>query len=277
MGDRRKNSNIDLTNMRFGRLVAIEKVGVARWRCKCDCGNEVVLPFSVVGFVKSCGCLRKECKENFKRNVTKHGEYNTSLYRRYCQIKQRCTNPNNQEYHRYGGRGITICDEWSNSFASFRDWAYENGYKDGVSGYELSIDRIDNNKGYSPENCRFTTPIEQMKNREGVSTYDYRGKKYTALNFANSFGITKPHFVYKELRNGKTLEEILDDWNLMQNIPSYYRESSDVAKELGVTSGHIKRLIRQGRIPGKKICNRWYVVDEKKRQEENNGQAIGLH
>lgn len=107
---------------------------------------------------KSCGCNRGQ-KQN--KNNYKHGETKSKLYKVWSMIKQRCLNKNNKFWKDYGGRGITICDEWKNSFESFRDWSMNHGYKKG-----LEIDRIENNKGYYPDNCRWTTHKENCNNRK---------------------------------------------------------------------------------------------------------------
>lgn len=140
---------------RFERLEIIEYVKGGRFICKCDCGNMTkVVPKNLLdGAIKSCGCLSIE-------NSTTHGESKTRLYGILNGMKQRCYNPNTENYDDYGGRGITVCDEWLEDYTIFRDWAMNNGYSE-----ELSIDRIDNDKGYFPENCRWATDSIQNSNR----------------------------------------------------------------------------------------------------------------
>ena len=158
----------DLTGKRFGRLIVIERAenyispqGQARkrWLCKCDCGNDVIVPASALinGESKSCGCLQKEIAKN---TFTQHGKWGSRLHRIWASMKTRCYNRKSRSYKWYGGRGITICDEWMNSFQAFYDWAMANGYRD-----DLSIDRIDVNGNYEPSNCRWITIIEQQKNK----------------------------------------------------------------------------------------------------------------
>lgn len=159
----------------FGLLTAKEYVGKYRYdllvRCICECGNEKVYRQSQLtsGNAKSCGCLKiKAARENSKKRGDiscesnprfKHGQANTKLHKVWREMKNRCKNPNNGSYKNYGARGITVCTEWE-KFDAFFAWAVAAGYKEG-----LSIDRIDNDKGYCPENCKWSNRSQQMKNR----------------------------------------------------------------------------------------------------------------
>lgn len=158
---------IDLTGQRFGSLVVIQKVeskkypsgqSVPQYLCRCDCGNEKVILATLLrnGHTTSCGCYLVEVA---KQQFTTHGLSSTRLNRIWRGIKQRCNNPKLAIYKHYGGRGITVCEEW-NEFQPFYEWAMSHGYSD-----DLSIDRIDPNRGYEPSNCRWSTAKEQANNR----------------------------------------------------------------------------------------------------------------
>ena len=155
-------------NNRYGRLVVISllpersKKKGARWLCQCDCGNTTIATTDALHSKskQSCGCLHKDSAKMIGKIYTKHGMVGKRIYVEWNSMKSRCFNPNNKSYSRYGGRGITVCDEWKNDFEAFQKWALENGYTD-----ELTIERKDVNKGYSPDNCCWITAQEQAKNR----------------------------------------------------------------------------------------------------------------
>lgn len=158
---------IDLTGMRFGKLIVVRRVdndkqGNASWLCKCDCGNEKPVRSNALrnGRTRSCGCLlAQSSKKRMTQMLTKHGYSGSKLYKVYYGMLRRCDNPKEKEYHNYGGRGITVCQEWRENVEQFIEWALNNGYKEG-----LQIDRKDNDGDYEPGNCRFITTIDNCQN-----------------------------------------------------------------------------------------------------------------
>lgn len=172
----------------FARLKVIERVDdyVApsggkhtRYKCECSCGNTVLVlkEHLLSGRQKSCGCLRKQ---SGKRT---HGEIHTRLYRIWGNMCNRCSNPNNPAWERYGGRGIKVCDEWKH-FENFRKWAYNSGYSD-----NLTIDRIDNDQGYFPINCRWADDIQQANNKSNNHLIEYKNETKTLSEWAVVLGI----------------------------------------------------------------------------------------
>lgn len=149
---------IDISGKRFGRLIAIKEVSKTHWECVCDCGNvkNIRKQCLMYDITKSCGCL---AKESARKKQTKHGFKYTRIYYVWRGIKARCLNTNSPAYKSYGAKGIVICEEWK-EFVNFKDWAFKNGYQD-----NFTIDRIDNSKGYYPENCRWTDKTTQTRNR----------------------------------------------------------------------------------------------------------------
>ena len=202
---------MDLIGMRHGRLVAIKKAdrGRTRWICRCDCGTIKEMPAYKFYENKSCGCLEKE---NLADRTRTHGKSNTRLYAIYCGIKNRCCNPHYKYYSRYGGRGISVCAEWLNSFEAFEKWAFENGYNPNLDGKHQSIDRINLDGDYRPDNCRWVNQKEQVRNRSITRWVCYNGKDLNPYDFARMFGITNSAYVYRHLDKGENGEQILEKW-----------------------------------------------------------------
>ncbi|NCC62772.1 MAG: hypothetical protein EOM12_18015 [Verrucomicrobiae bacterium] len=156
-----------LDGLRFGRLVVIERQGKHKdgnllWLCKCDCGNTVVVcgKYLRCGDTKSCGCLNIEkIKERFTTHGAKRNRKEERLHRIWSGMKARCEIPSATSFKYYGGKGISVCAEWK-TYQPFKEWALQNGYEN-----HLTIDRLDNEKGYSPSNCRWATTVEQHRNQ----------------------------------------------------------------------------------------------------------------
>lgn len=197
----------DETGNKYGRLLVIERDlskdhHDAFWICKCDCGNISSVNGTMLrrGTSKSCGCLQRELLS--KRQKT-HGETNTRIHNIWSKIKFRCFNNKSKDYSKYGGRGITMCEEWSKSYETFRDWSYANGYKE-----NLTIDRIDNDGNYEPNNCRWATIKEQSRNTRYNRKYEYQGEMRCVVELAEIAGLSKYTLKYR-LDNGYTLENAM--------------------------------------------------------------------
>lgn len=194
---------IDISGQTFGRLVAIKRVetirGQAAWLCQCSCGNKTIAPGHDLrrGSTKSCGCLAAELSS---QRLKKHGMTKTRLFRIWTSMISRCGSKSNSAYENYGGRGIVVCNEWKN-FKEFYDWSIRSGYQE-----NLSIDRINNNKGYSPENCRWTTAKQQANNRRSTIFLTVDGVKKTISEWAELYGI-KYDTIYCRLQDGWSDEE----------------------------------------------------------------------
>ena len=163
---------IDLTGKRFGRITAIMPLqkrtrnGGVVWQCRCDCGKEFQTTANALrtNMTTSCGCKRIEVLKNSPIHIT-HGGESDRLYGVWRGMKQRCKNPNHNRYRFYGGRGIKICPEWEKDYSAFREWAYANGYDEYAPRGECTIDRIDVDGDYTPENCRWVTMKVQNRNK----------------------------------------------------------------------------------------------------------------
>lgn len=179
----------DLTGRTYNRLTVIKYIGrnekntASLWECKCSCGRTTIVSSNNLkrGNTKSCGCYSAE---NASKRLKTHGKTGTPLFNIWMTMKARCYNPNNEKFKRYGFRGIKICDEWRNSFSAFESWSLTHGYKEG-----LSIDRIDNDGDYCPENCRWATRTVQANNTSTNVFITYNGEKKTATEWERILGM----------------------------------------------------------------------------------------
>lgn len=205
----------DLTGKRFGMLTVEEEaqpyispkgVSCTRWKCRCDCGNEKIALSHYLknGRTNNCGCQTSKKKAKAK---TVHGLNGTRIRKVWASMMNRCNNPNCYEYDIYGGRGITVCEEWK-KLENFAKWAYSNGYKESAEFGECTIDRIDNNKGYSPDNCRWATAKEQGNNKRNNHFIEYNGKRQTIAQWADELGINRGTLMSR-IKNRWPLEKAL--------------------------------------------------------------------
>lgn len=200
---------IDITGCKYGRLTVLQFAGLSNhheslWECKCDCGSEIKVKRSslVKNKYPSCGCAFREVTS---QTSAIHGLYRDRIYNTYNAMKQRCLNPNNPRYDDYGGRGITICEEWLSNFMNFYNWAMENGYRD-----DLTIERDDVNGNYEPGNCSWKTRLHQVRNQRRTKiTIDdarsIRGDPRPYKLIAEEYGITP--MVVIQIKNNYTWKE----------------------------------------------------------------------
>ena len=202
---------IDLTGQRFGRLVVLERAENAKdkhpqWLCKCDCGNTKVVKGSHLrkGDIVSCGCYAREQR---LLSTTKHGFARTKLNYRYENMISRCYNPKDKNYINYGARGIGVCDEWRNDSRTFYFWAIEHGYDEDANYMQCTLDRIDVNGDYSPENCRFVDIKTQCNNRTSNHLITYNGETHNLAGWEEKTGI-KRGTIARRLKLGWSLDEV---------------------------------------------------------------------
>lgn len=201
----------DLTGKVFGRYTVIEKAPskrkpsgnkVTMWRCRCSCGTikDVKAEALKDGRVLSCGCYAKDVN---RKRLTTHGDSDSRLYHIWDGMIARCHKPNNKYYKRYGGRGINVCNEWRSDYQAFKDWSVKNGYGD-----DLTIDRIDNNDDYKPENCRWTSMKVQSNNRSSNRVYTINGETHNVTQWSSIYNVPSKR-VFQRLDSGWSIEDAL--------------------------------------------------------------------
>lgn len=198
---------IDLKGQRFGILTVLERAENknknAQWKCQCDCGNICVKQGYLLrkGAIKSCGCMKSDFFKNHNPNKT-HGESHSRLYIIWSDMLRRCEYELNDNYNRYGKRGVTVCDEW-HDYLTFKEWAVSHGYSD-----NLSIDRIDGTKGYMPSNCRWITEKQQANNRKTCVYLECRGKRMTMTQWSEYLNVPMNR-IKTRLKLGWSVEDAL--------------------------------------------------------------------
>lgn len=198
----------DLTGIKFGRLLVLEYSGSIKgrphWLCKCDCGKYVVKPSALImyGNSKSCGCLKRD-------KMTKHGMAESRIYRLWKNMMQRTNNKNSASYCLYGARGISVCEEWKDP-SKFIEWALSNGYNPNAEKGRCMLDRIDNNKGYNPWNCRWVAASDQQRNRRNNRLLTMNGETMCITDWAKRLGCNTT-ILYNRIKYGWPIERILTE------------------------------------------------------------------
>ncbi|MSS07081.1 hypothetical protein FYJ38_00310 [Clostridium sp. WB02_MRS01] len=238
----------DLTGQKFGRLlvngfdrkeVVDQKMHHYYWRCRCDCGKECIVEARLLkyGNTKSCGCLRRE-------TITKHGLTNTKLYNVWKGMKSRCYNHNHLHYDKYGGRGISICEDWL-VFDNFYKWATSSGYQEG-----LSIDRENNSGNYCPDNCRWSNQIVQNNNKRNNVIVEYNDENYTLSQLANIANMDDATLKYriehfgnidKAIHTKVGCEKVVEQYDLDERFIKRWNSVSEAEKTLKLCTGGISR------------------------------------
>lgn len=225
---------------RFGKLIVIEETKQRKWgqkvyKCQCDCGNITYVVKSSLknGLTNSCGCLLKLKK-------TKHKMSNTRLYNIWCGIKTRCYNKNRSTYKYYGERGITVCDEWLHDFMTFYNWSLSNGYKD-----NLTIDRIDINGDYEPNNCRWVDYTTQNNNTRKNVYLTYNGKTQTISQWGTELNVDPKLINIRHSRGWSDAEcllgkEVKHMTELTKRLAfrcteNFYNEVKEIASDKGLS------------------------------------------
>lgn len=195
---------------KFNHLTIIEEAGWVEYatqrtklvRAKCDCGGYIICPLNRIktGNTKSCGCICLRAKYS---GVTNKGKIYKQIQNMYHHMNRRCYDSGNNRFNRYGGRGITVCEEWRNDFQTFYFWVIKNGYNEG-----LQIDRMDNNGNYCPENCRFVTASQNSRNTSRSRNIEINGIIKTLVEWAEISGI-KQETLGRRVKNGWMGDKLL--------------------------------------------------------------------
>lgn len=196
----------DMTNYKFNGCTVLKRVENKGehvcWLCVCKCGNEFVVRGTDIRTrnTKSCGCLNKKLAGDRAR---KHGNRNSRLYNIWNNMKMRCSNINSINYKNYGERGIKVCDEWFDSFENFYKWAMNSGYDN-----TLTLDRIDNDDDYKPNNCRWADYTQQERNRRNNHILEYNNEKHSIAEWSDITGIPYSS-LWSRIKKGWSVEKAL--------------------------------------------------------------------
>lgn len=266
---------LDITGRRFFRLVAIERDESKNdgrhifWKCKCDCGNEIVVRKDSLlsGHAKSCGCYLAE--RYIDGHLKTHGMSDSRLYKTWISMRRRCYANSDSSYQAYGGRGITICEEWKNNFQAFADWAYANGYNENKNRRYQSIDRIDVNGNYCPDNCRWADCETQNYNKRVTRKIVVEGKEKTLKDIEKEYGIPMSTLRsrYKKYKSGKyTVEDMISKEKICKphknntfiEVDGVTKRLCDWERETGIGRKTIMNRYKRG-IRGKELFEPTYA------------------
>lgn len=209
--------------------------------CRCVCGTEKWVQTGSLrnGESKSCGCMTGRI---LSEQRTKHGKSRERIYKIWYSMMRRCNTPSSSEYHNYGGRGISVCDSW-HDFTSFYEWAIQSGYLP-----LMTLDRIDNNGNYCPENCRWVDMKSQSNNRRTNLLIEYDGRTQTATQWADELGISRQTLLYR-LKSGWSLSDLFTEPVEKRQYTQYMGRTmsySAIAKELGIKRSTLCKFIDDG-------------------------------
>lgn len=219
---------LNLTGQKYNRLTALYFTGKKTkrghnniWMCVCDCGSLVEVDTASLrsGATKSCGCYTRDRMAQLNKT---HGGRNERLYLVWMDMRRRCNDPKDANYKFYGARGISVCKEWED-YAVFREWACQSGYDKTAKRAKCTLDRIDVNKGYCPENCRWVDMVIQQNNKRSNLYITYNGKTQTAAQWEREIGLPRC-VVAKRIRRGWSIERALS------TMDGRNRKQSNVAK-----------------------------------------------
>ena len=210
-----------------------DKRNAQMYLCRCDCGKEFKRPSDGLFDIKSCGCMRKKL---IGKGNTKHGGSASRLYAVWSGMKSRCYKTDNKRYASYGGRGIKVCEEWKDSFDTFQKWAYENGYDKDADVGECTLDRIDVNGNYAPDNCRWVNMKVQNNNRRDNHLITHEGTTHTLSEWGDITGIDNA-VLQNRLKSGWTIERALTEPQRHTIYLEYHgirKRLTEWAKDIGI-------------------------------------------
>lgn len=224
IAENKGQSFVDLTGQRFNRLTVVrflekgERTTRAyNWLCRCDCGNTVRASADKLNrrLQQSCGCLKEEMKPRLGELTRKYKYSNKRLYSQYKAMIDRVFNVNRREYKNYGGRGISVCEEWlgESGYDRFAEWALSVGYDSNAERGVCTLDRADVNKDYSPDNCRWVTNQTQQNNRRDNIRLEYRGESHTMAEWSRILDIPYTTLAYHCRKKERSIQEVLDIHN----------------------------------------------------------------